>query len=177
MSLSYQDILDSATERMDKTLEVFQNEARGIRTGRANAGLIENLRVDYYGQKTPLSQLAGITVPEPRCLVVKPFDASALKEIEKAVMGADLGLNPSIEGKALRITVPHLSEDQRKKMVGRVKSMAEDAKEADDAIREVGLDYEASMLVASSLVVWPLLVAAQHQWSAVSQSPSTFSPG
>lgn len=142
MSLSYQDFLDSARERMEKTVEHFLHDARGIRTGRANAGLVENLRVDYYGQKTPLSQMASITVPEPRCLLVKPFDASALKEIEKAVMSADLGLNPSIEGKALRITVPHLSEDQRKKMVGRVKSMAEDAKVSlrnvrRDAIKEV----------------------------------------
>jgi ribosome recycling factor len=142
MSLSYQDFLDSATERMDKTVEHFAHDARGIRTGRANAGLIENLRVDYYGQKTPLSQMASITVPEPRCLLVKPFDANALKDIEKAVMAAELGLNPSIEGKALRITVPHLSEDQRKKMVARVKQMAEEAKVAlrnvrRDAIKEV----------------------------------------
>lgn len=142
MSLSYKDILDSATERMDKTVEHYVHDARGMRTGRANPGLIENLRVDYYGSKTPLSQLASITVPEPRCLVVKPFDATALKEIEKAVMAADLGLNPSIEGKSLRITVPHLSEDQRKKMVARVKSMAEDAKVSlrnvrRDALKEV----------------------------------------
>ena len=142
MTLSYQEILDGASERMDKTVEHFLHDARGIRTGRANAGLVENLRVDYYGQKTPLSQMASVTVPEPRCLLVKPFDATALKEIEKAVMAADLGLNPSIEGKALRITVPHLSEDQRKKMVGRVKSMAEETKVSlrnvrRDAIKEV----------------------------------------
>ena len=142
MSLSYQDYLDGATERMDKTVEHFLHDARGIRTGRANAGLIENLRVDYYGQKTPLSQMASISVPEPRCLLVKPFDGSALKEIEKAVMSADLGLNPSIEGKALRITVPHLSEDQRKKMVARVKQMAEETKVSlrnirRDALKEV----------------------------------------
>lgn len=142
MSLSYQEFLDSATERMDKTVEHFLHDARGIRTGRASVGLIENLRVDYYGQKTPLSQMASVTVPEPRCLLVKPFDASALKEIEKAVMAADLGLNPSIEGKSLRITVPHLSEDQRKKMVGRVKAMAEETKVSlrnvrRDAIKEV----------------------------------------
>ena len=102
MSLSYQDFLDSATQRMDKTVEHYLHDARGIRTGRANAGLIENLRVDYYGQKTPLSQMASITVPEPRCLVVKPFDASALKEIEKAVMSADLGGDPQARQRFIR---------------------------------------------------------------------------
>ncbi|MHC4380082.1 MAG: ribosome recycling factor [Planctomycetota bacterium] len=128
MSLSYQAYLDDAQERMDKTVEHFQDETRGFRTGRASAGLIENIRVDYYGTKTPLSQMAAITVPEPRCLLVKPFDPSGLKDIEKAILAADLGLNPSIDGNALRVTVPHLSEDQRKKMVARLKSLAEDTK-------------------------------------------------
>ncbi len=146
MSLSYKEFLDSATERMDKTVEHYLHDARGMRTGRANPGLIENLRVDYYGSKTPLSQLASITVPEPRCLLVKPFDASIVKEIEKAVLAADLGLNPSAMGTSLRISVPHLSEDQRKKMVARVKSMAEDAKVSlrnvrRDALKEVDVAH------------------------------------
>lgn len=128
MSLSYQSYLNDAQERMDKTVEHFQDETRGFRTGRASAGLIENIRVDYYGTKTPLSQMASITVPEPRCLLVKPFDPSGLKDIEKALLAADLGLNPSIDGNALRVMVPHLSEDQRKKMVARLKSLAEDTK-------------------------------------------------
>lgn len=128
MSLSYQTYLDDARERMDKTLEHFKDEIRGFRTGRASTGLVDNIRVDFYGNKTPLSQMANVTVPESRCLLVKPFDPSTLKEIEKAIMAADLGLNPSIEGNALRVTVPHLSEDQRKKMVARLKSLAEDTK-------------------------------------------------
>jgi ribosome recycling factor len=128
MSLSYQTFLDDARERMDKTLEHFQDEIRGFRTGRASTGLVDNIRVDFYGSKTPLSQMANITVPEARCLLVKPFDPSTMKDIEKAIMAADLGLNPAIEGNALRVSVPHLSEDQRKKMVARLKSLAEDTK-------------------------------------------------
>lgn len=128
MSLSYQPYLDDAQERMDKTVEHFVEETRGFRTGRASAGLIENIRVDYYGTKTPLGQMASITAPEPRCLLVKPFDPSGLKDIEKAILASDLGLNPSIDGNALRVTVPHLSEEQRKKMVARLKSLAEDTK-------------------------------------------------
>ncbi|MHC4837835.1 MAG: ribosome recycling factor [Planctomycetota bacterium] len=142
MSKSYQSHLDDATERMDKSVEKFHEDIRGIRTGRASAGLIENLRVDYYGNMTPLAQMANISVPEARCLLVKPFDPSAMKSIEKAVLGADLGLNPSVEGPALRITVPHLSEDQRNKMVGRLKTLSEEAKVSmrnirRDAIKDV----------------------------------------
>jgi len=128
MSLSYQTYLDHAADRMDKTVEHFTDEIRGFRTGRASTGLIENIRVDYYGSMTPLSQMASITVPEARCLLVKPFDPSGLKDIEKAILAADLGLNPAIDGGALRVMVPHLSEEQRLKMVARLKSLAEDTK-------------------------------------------------
>ncbi len=128
MASSIQPFLSDARDRMDKCLEHFSTGVRGIRTGRANPGLVENLRVDYYGSPTPMGQLAAVTVPEPRCIVVKPFDASTLKDIEKAVMAADLGFNPSIEGKVLRISVPMLSEEQRLKLVGRVKTVAEEAK-------------------------------------------------
>lgn len=137
MADSIKPFLDDATARMHKAVDHFQQEIRGIRTGRANPGLIENVRVDYYGTKTPLGQMAAISAPEPRQLVVKPYDASALKDIEKAVLSADLGLNPSLDGKLLRITIPPLSEEQRKKLVARVKSMAEEAKVA---IRNVRRD-------------------------------------
>ncbi len=142
MSLSYQSFLDDARERMDKTLEHFHDEIRGFRTGRASTGLVDNIRVDYYGSKTPLSQMANVTVPEARCLLVKPFDPSTMKEIEKAIMAADLGLNPAIEGNALRVNVPHLSEDQRNKMVARLKTMSEETKVSmrnvrRDAIKDV----------------------------------------
>lgn len=137
MTDSIQAFLKDATDRMHKAVDHFQSEIRGIRTGRANPGLIENVRVDYYGTKTPLGQMASIMAPEPRQLLVKPYDASALKDIEKAVLSADLGLNPSLDGKALRINIPPLSEEQRKKLVARVRSMAEDSKVA---IRNVRRD-------------------------------------
>ena len=142
MATAIQSFLASARERMDKSLNHFQSESRGIRTGRATTGLVDNIRVSYYGSKTPINQLATVSVPDPRSLVVKPFDANSLKDIEKAIMAAELGLNPSIEGKTLRISIPPLSEEQRKKLAGRVKSMCEEARVAmrnvrRDVIREV----------------------------------------
>lgn len=128
MASSIQGFLDDATQRMGKAVEHYATEIRGIRTGRANPGLIENIRVDYYGTKTPLNQMAAISVPEPRQLIVKPYDVNALKDIERAVLTADLGLNPSQDGKTLRITIPPLSEEQRKKLASRVKAMAEETK-------------------------------------------------
>lgn len=146
MADSIQPYLDDATDRMHKAVEHFQSEIRGIRTGRANPGLIENVRVDYYGTKTPLGQMAAITAPEPRQLLVKPYDMSALKDIEKAVLSADLGLNPSIDGKQLRITIPPLSEDGRKKLVARVKTMAEDCKVAIRNVRRDVLKHVESVV-------------------------------
>jgi ribosome recycling factor len=142
MPTAIQPFLDSASERMDKSVQHFLDETRGIRTGRANAGLLDSVRVDYYGQKTPLAQLASVNVADARCLMVKPFDASALKEIEKAISAAGLGLNPSIEGGALRISIPALSQEQRQKLASRVKSLSEDARIAmrnvrRDIIREI----------------------------------------
>ena len=128
MSSSTQSFLSSARDRLDKSVEHFEAESRGIRTGRATTGLVDNVRVDYYGSKTPLSQLASITVPDPRSIVIKPFDVNSLKDVEKAILAADLGMNPSIEGKMLRISIPPLSEEQRKKLAGRVKTMAEETK-------------------------------------------------
>lgn len=120
--------LENARERMKKTLEHFVSESRGIRTGRATPGLVDSIRADYYGSKVPLNQIASVSVPDPRSLVVKPFDAGALKNIERAILASDLGFNPSIEGKMLRIAIPPLSEEQRKKLAARVKSMAEESR-------------------------------------------------
>jgi ribosome recycling factor len=145
MASSIQPFLDSTLERMDKSVQHFLDETRGIRTGRASTGLLDNVRADYYGQKTPLNQLANITVTDARTLMVKPFDASALKEIEKAIMGSGLGLNPSIDGGVLRISIPALSGEQRTKMASRVKSLGEDAKVAmrnvrREVLREIELE-------------------------------------
>ncbi len=146
MATSIQSFLVDATDRMQKAVEHFQLEIRGIRTGRANPGLIENVRVDYYGSKTPLGQMASITVPEPRQIVVKPYDVSALKEIERAVLSADLGLNPTLDGKLLRITIPPLSEDMRKKLVARVRTMSEDSKVALRNVRRDVLKHVDSIV-------------------------------
>jgi ribosome recycling factor len=128
MARPIQPFLDDARDRMMKSVDHFQSETRGLRTGRANTGLVDNIRVDYYGSKTPLSQLATVSVPDARSLVVKPFDASALKDIERAILASDLGFNPSLEGKMVRISIPPLSQEQRQKLAGRVKTLAEDAR-------------------------------------------------
>ncbi|MBC8370475.1 MAG: ribosome recycling factor [Planctomycetes bacterium] len=128
MSTSYQKFSDDAQQRMDKTVDLFAHDIRGIRTGRANVGLIENIRVDYYGSPTPLSQVGNISVLEARSLFVKPFDPSTAPAIEKAISSADIGLSAMADGGGVRVTVPHLSEEQRNKMVSRLKTMSEDAK-------------------------------------------------
>ncbi len=146
MASSIQGFLNSASERMQKSVDHFQSEIRGIRTGRATPGLIENVRVDYYGSPTPLSQLASVTAPDARSLAVKPFDPGAMSGIEKAILSSGMGLNPSAEGGVLRISIPPLSEDQRMKLAGRVKALAEEAK---ISIRNVRRDVLREVEAAS----------------------------
>jgi ribosome recycling factor len=129
------EILLDAEERMEKALAYLQQELVGLRTGRASPGLVESIRVNYYGSPTPLKQLANIAAPEAQLLVIRPFDASVLKEIEKAIQTSDLGLNPNNDGKVIRLNVPGLSGDQRKRLVARVKDLAEEARVAVRNIR------------------------------------------
>ncbi len=117
-----------ARTKMKASLDHLATEYRGLRSGRATPALVENIKVDYYGSATPIGQLAQIQVPEPRQLAIKPYDAGALKEIEKAIQASNIGINPQNDGKIIRLTVPMLSEEQRKKLVGRLKEMAEQAK-------------------------------------------------
>ena len=117
-----------AKAKMKASLEHLATEFRGLRSGRATPALVENIRVDYYGSPTPLAQLAQIQIPEPRQIAIKPYDQAALKEIEKAIQASNLGINPQSDGKILRLTVPMLSEEQRKKLGGRLKEMAEQTK-------------------------------------------------
>jgi ribosome recycling factor len=126
--MTYDDILSDAQERMDKALAVLSNNLSGVRTGRANPGLVESLRVEVYGSHTPLKQLASIGTPEPQQIVIRPYDTSTIKEIEKAIVAGDLGLNPQNDGRIIRLNVPPLSTDVRKKMVSRIKELTEDAK-------------------------------------------------
>jgi ribosome recycling factor len=119
-----------AKDRMEKALTLFKTELRGLRTGRATPALVENIRAEYYGSPTPLSQMAQISTPDPTSIVIRPFDASALKEIEKAIRSSDLGMSPNNDGKIIRLSVPAMSGEQRKKMAGHIKKVGEDAKVA-----------------------------------------------
>ena len=122
--------VSEARTKMKAGIDHLANEYRGLRSGRATPALVENIRADYYGSPTPIGQLAQIQVPEPRQLAIKPYDAGALKEIEKAIQARNIGINPQNDGKLIRLTVPMLSEEQRKKLVGRLKEIAEQAKVA-----------------------------------------------
>jgi ribosome recycling factor len=117
-------------EKMNKTLSVMKEEFHGIRAGRANPLLLERIVVDYYGCPTPLKQMANISAPEPRALMIQPFDATQIKAIEKAILMSDLGLNPSNDGKVIRLMIPMLTEERRKELIKLVKRLGEDAKVA-----------------------------------------------
>ena len=130
-----EDTLGEAEQKMGAAVEHAQNELAKIRTGRANPNLISDLPVEYYGSLTPLQQLAGISVPEPRMLLVSPFDKTALKEIERAIGGSDLGLNPSNDGNVIRVVFPELTEERRKEFVKLAKERAEDGRVAVRNIR------------------------------------------
>ena len=129
------EILLDCEERMEKAVNVFRDELRGLRTGRATPALVDSLRVEYYGSPTPLKQIAQISCPEPQQIVIRPYEATMLKEIEKAIRGSDLGMSPNSDGKLIRLNVPSMSGDQRNKMVTRIKKSAEDAKVACRNIR------------------------------------------
>src|SRR5438477_7196530 len=122
------EILFDAEERMEKAIGVFRDELRGLRTGRATPALVDSLKVEYYGSPTPLKQLAQINTPDPQSIVIRPFDASALKEIEKAIRSSDLGMAPNNDGKIIRLSVPAMSGEQRTKMVAHIKKLAEEKK-------------------------------------------------
>lgn len=129
------EILSDAEQRMEKAVSVLSNNLTGIRTGRANPGLVDSIRVEVYGSYTPLKQLASIGTPEPQQILIRPYDASTIKEIEKAIVAGDLGLNPQNDGRVIRLNVPPLSTEVRKKMVNRIKELGEEAKVAIRNIR------------------------------------------
>src|SRR5881392_2620681 len=122
------DILLDCEERMEKAVNVFRDELRGLRTGRATPALVDTLRVEYYGSPTQLRQLAQISCPDPRSIVIKVHDPTALKDVEKAIRSSDLGMAPNNDGKLIRLQVPAMSGEQRKKLVARIKKSSEDAK-------------------------------------------------
>ncbi|TWT47340.1 ribosome recycling factor [Botrimarina hoheduenensis] len=126
--MTVEEVLIDAEERMIKAVEKLKNDLNGIRTGRANPGMVDSLRVDAYGSPTPLKQLASVSAPEPQQLVIRPFDPSVIKDIEKAIVASDLGLAPQSDGKVVRLNIPALSGDVRKKMVARTKDLTEETR-------------------------------------------------
>ncbi len=127
-------------EKMQKTIQVLQNEYAGIRAGRANASVLDKISIEYYGTKTPINQVANISSPEARLLVIQPYDPSVLKEIEKAIQTSDLGINPQNDGKILRLNFPPLTEERRKELVKQVSKTAEESKVAIRSIRRDAIE-------------------------------------
>jgi ribosome recycling factor len=145
------DILLEAEEKMDKALEHLRQQYRTVRTGRASAGLVEHLRVEYYGAPTELRQLATITVPDPLMIVIKPYDPGSVGDIVKGIQTSDLGLTPMVDGKMVRLSIPPLSEDRRKQLVHQIKEMAEEAKVSfrnirRDAIKQVDAEEKDKVM-------------------------------
>jgi ribosome recycling factor len=124
----YDEILIEYEDKLEKAVAHLADQLVGIRTGRASPALVERISVEYYGAPTPLKQLAQIGVPEPRTIAIKPFDVSSIKDIVRAIQTSDLGVNPSSDGKVVRVTLPPLSEEQRKKLAARAKTLCEESK-------------------------------------------------
>ncbi|MBE5805256.1 MAG: ribosome recycling factor [Clostridiales bacterium] len=127
-------------DKMSKTVSVYTENLAEVRAGRANPAVLNKIKVDYYGVPTPISQVAGISVPEARLIVIQPWDASILKEIEKEILKADIGINPNNDGKVIRLSFPELNEDRRKEIVKDIKKMAEDSRIAIRTIRRDSID-------------------------------------
>ena len=131
------ELLKTTEERMDSTVTDARQKLAAVRTGRASLALLDGLRVDYYGTPTPLNQVAKLSIPEPTLIVAQPFDPTTLAPIEKAIMSSDLGLNPSNDGKLIRIPIPVLTEERRKQLAKKVRALGEDSK---TAIRQIRRD-------------------------------------
>ena len=136
------ELIEDARRRMGKSVESTQHEFNTVRTGRASAALLDRIMVDYYGQPTPVNQLATLNVPEPRMLTVQPFDPGSMEAIERAVLESDLGLVPSNDGKIIRLPIPALTEERRKELVRVVRQLAEDGR---IAIRNVRRDVMSDL--------------------------------
>jgi len=132
------EILLDTEERMEKAIGVLKDSLAGIRTGRANPGLVDSLRIEVYGSPTPLRQIASVGAPEPNQIVVRPYDPNTLKDIEKGILASDLGFTPQNDGRVIRLNVPQLSAEVRRKMVGRVRELCEETKVAIRNIRRDG---------------------------------------
>ena len=145
-------VLKDLETRMQAAVDVLAREFTGVRTGRANAGLLDGVRVEAYGNPTPINQIASVSVPDPRTIVIQPWDASQMKEIEKGILKSDLGLTPSNDGKVIRLAMPTLTEERRKQLAKTVGKFAEDARvairnvrrEANDKLKGLAKDRKVS---------------------------------
>ncbi len=126
--------------KMDKSINVYNEKLSEVRAGRANPAILNKVKIDYYGTPTPISQVAGVSVPEARLIVIQPWDVSILKEIEKAILASDIGINPNNDGKVIRLAFPELTEERRKDLVKDIKKMAEEAKIVIRTIRRDGIE-------------------------------------
>ncbi len=125
-----EEVLADLKKEMEKTVKGFTNELKRVRTGRASTAILDGIRVDYYGNPTPLTQMATVSAPESRLIIIQPWDASSIGEVEKAIMKSDLGLTPANDGKIIRISIPALTEERRKELVKMVRKMCEEYKVA-----------------------------------------------
>ena len=146
-----QAVIDSTQEKMKKTVAALKDGFTGLRTGRASAALFDRIKVDYYGEKSPLNQVANISVPEARLIIIQPWDKNLIVEIEKAIRTSELSLNPSNDGKVIRISVPPLTEERRKELVKLAKSQAEQSRVSVRNIRRDG-NEELKKLLKDSLI-------------------------
>ena len=149
-------------EKMEKTISILRENFAEVRAGRANPAILNKVKVDYYGTPTPINQVAGISVPEARLIVIQPWDLNLLKEIEKEIIKAELGINPNNDGKVIRLAFPELTEERRKEIVKDIKKMAEDSKVAIRSIRREGLD-DAKKLKNDSQLTEDELKTAEDQ--------------
>ena len=149
-------------EKMEKTINVLVENFAEVRAGRANPAILNKIKVDYYGTPTPINQVAGISVPEARLIVIQPWDASLLKEIEKEILKAEIGINPNNDGKVIRLAFPELNEERRKELVKEIKKTAEDTKVSIRSIRREGID-EAKKAQKDSEITEDELKSAEDQ--------------
>jgi len=139
--MAIEDLVQDAGRRMDKSVEAAQTEFATLRTGRASPALLDRVQIDYYGQQTPLKQLATISAPEPRMLTIQPFDPNSVSSIERAIQESDLGLTPSNDGKLIRLPIPQLTEERRKELVKVVRHMAEEGRVAVRNVRRDAIHH------------------------------------
>ena len=132
----------SLDDKMEKSISVYSEKLSEVRAGRANPAILNKVKIDYYGTPTPINQVAGVSVPEARLIVIQPWDASVLKDIEKAILASDIGINPNNDGKVIRLAFPELNEERRKEIVKEIRKMAEEAKVAIRSIRREAIDDE-----------------------------------